>query len=46
MDLSISYFNLSQALSPEHTNELARFCLGDPLLAPLRISYSYYIIYK
>lgn len=33
------------ALGPEHADELAELCSGDPLLAPLQIAYSFHIVY-
>jgi hypothetical protein len=37
--------NLSRSLSPEHADESAGVYGGDLLLAPLRIAYSFHVIY-
>jgi hypothetical protein len=51
LDLSSRCSNLSWALnpepwalSPEQADKSTGWCLGDPLLAPSRIGYSFYII--
>ena len=45
LDLSSRCSNQSRVLSPEHANELARSCSGEPLLVPSRICNNCHPIY-